>query len=497
MMRKVISLLLMGLAVGCSIGPNYRRPAIDVPQSWTHREAFSTADGSTLEIADTAWWELFGDPVLTDMIKDALAHNNDVRIAAARVEQYMGMYGVAISDFFPKFGGNISGSYGRSATIKNSHGTWPTKSNFSVSVSTGWEIDIWGKIRRANEAARADLLSAEEARRGIVLLITSQVAASYIQLLSLDRQLEIARQTAESRQKSLDLFKLRRARGDISDLVLSQLESEYWYTQSWIPVIEKNISQIEHALSVLLGRNPGSITRGLMLSTLKVPVVPEGIPSVLLERRPDVRQAEEQLIAANARIGVAKSQYFPAISLTGAFGVASGNLTSLFTPGSIIFNVGGNLLQPIFRAGEIRSQVRASEAVQKQALFAYVRTVQTAFQDTEDALVDRSRTFEQYTAEGKRVNALNVYARLARLRYNEGLTSYLEVLDAERSLFAAQLDHAQTHAQLLNSIVHIYRALAGGWLDRAAAAAYQPDHPADAVMKKDREKRMKNPEKKK
>ncbi len=492
-MRNFIFLLMiLVFAAGCSVGPNYHRPSVDVPQQWIHGEILTTTmDKESKDMADTAWWELFGDPVLTELITTALKNNNDIRIAAARVDEYMGAYGVAKSDYFPKFGGTASASYGRSATYRTRDGKWAEHPSYSIGVSTSWEIDIWGKIRRANEAARADLLTADEARREMVLLITSQIAGSYIQLLTLDRQLVIAKETADSHGKSLDLFKLRRAKGDISDLTLSQLETEYWYAMSRIPLIEKNISQTEHALSVLLGKNPGAIKRGATLLTLKIPDVPEGIPSTLLERRPDIRQAEEQLIAANARIGVAKSQYFPSISLTGAFGTASSDFSTLFNPASIIFNIGGNLLQPIFRAGEIYNQVKASEAVQRQSLYNYVKTVQTAFQDTEDALVDRTRTFEQFNMEVNRIKSLGTYARLSRMRFNEGISSYIEVLDSERALFSAELDHAQTHGQLLGSIVHIYKALAGGWLDKAAANSFQPMYPADKIKQKDREKREK------
>lgn len=473
MNRLFVFLIFAGMLAGCAVGPNYHRPQVAAPEEWMYSDTTAITDSAALAIADTAWWELFGDTVLTNLITIALQENNDVRIAAARVEEFMGLYGVAKSDLFPKIGAGGSGSRGQFPFPGDPEEERPTNNFFRVNVSAAWEIDLWGKIRRAKEAARADLLAAEEIRRGIVLTIAAQVASSYIDLLALDRQLEIARQTVASREYSLNLFEQRRAKGDVSELEISQLESEYWFARSQVPLLEKNIALLENALSVLLGRNPGRITRGGVIDSLALPVIPEGLPSELLERRPDVRQAEEQLIAANARIGVAKSLYFPSISLTGLFGFASGELSDLFVPNARFWSLGGDILQPIFRGGEIKGQVKAAEAFQKQALFGYIQTVQNAFRDAEDALIDKSRTGEQLTAEGKRVEALKAYYRLATMRYQEGVTSYLEVLDAERSLFSSQLDYVQTQAGLLQSTVSIYRALAGSWLDQAAAASFR------------------------
>jgi len=305
------------------------------------------------------------------------------------------------------------------------------------------------------------------------------VASSYIDLLGLDKQLEVARHTLASRESSLDLFRQRSAKGDVSDLELSQIESQYWLAKSRVPLLELQIAQLENAISVLVGRNPGPIPRGSRIDSLALPGIPEGMPSEILERRPDVRQAEERLRAANARIGVAKALYFPSISLTGLFGAASGNLSSLFNPEAQVWNVGGQVLQPIFRWGEISGQVDAAEAVQKQTLYGYVQSVQNAFRDAEDALVERTRTQEIHDAQGKQVEALRVYERLARMRYREGVTSYLEVLDAERSLFDTELQFAQTQANLHKSVVSVYRALAGGWVDQAADRAFMPSDPVE------------------
>jgi multidrug efflux system outer membrane protein len=468
--------ILVAVIAGCSVGPNYKRPEIEPPSEWQASAPEEVApDSVTAALADTAWWELFGDTTMTQLILSALHENYDVRIAAARVDELMGLYGVVKSDFYPKIGAEGSGTRGQFGVPGDPDVQRPTVSHFNVNVSAAWEIDLWGKVRRASEAARADLLATEEARRGVALSLVSVIASSYIDLLSLDRQLEIAQKTVASREASMKLFKEREDKGDASALEVSQIGSEYWLAKSQVPILRNEIARLEHALSVLLGRNPGPIPRGGSIDDLLMPVVPVGLPSELLERRPDVRAAEEQLISANARVGVAKSLYFPSISLTGLFGFASGDLSNLINSNTRIWNVQGSVFQPIFLGGEIRGQVKAAEGVKKQALYSYVQAVQVAFQDAEDALVNRSQTEEQLAAEGERVSALETYASLSRMRYDEGVTDYLEVLDAERSLFDTQLQYAQTQAGLLKSVVGIYRALAGGWVDRVAEMSYPPE----------------------
>jgi len=472
MFKHLTPVLLAALVAGCAVGPNYHRPELDHPDAWRNSDTTFYADTSTVR-AETAWWYLFGDSVLNDLISIALQDNTDVRIAAARVEELLGRYGVARSDFFPKIGAAGSASRGQFLSGEVTRGGGSARNRFQVNLAADWEIDLWGKIRRATEAARADLLATEEARRGVVLTTTSLVASSYIDLLALDRQLEIARQTVATRREALDLFEFRREEGDLSDLVFSQAESEYWLAVSQIPLIEENIEFLENAINYLLGRNPGPVRRGATLDGLTLPEVPVDMPSALLERRPDVRFAEEQLRAANARIGVAKSLYFPSISLSGLLGYASDDLSELVNSDTRTWSVGGDVLQPIFRWGEIKGQVKASEGMQKQALYGYVQAVRNAFRETENALVYRSRTGEQLDAEGKRVAALSTYARLAKMRYEEGVTSYLEVLDAERALFSAELAYAQTKSELHKSVLAIYEALAGSWLDAAADTSFR------------------------
>ncbi|MRR36487.1 efflux transporter outer membrane subunit [bacterium] len=475
----VFPLLVALVLAGCSVGPDFVKPDSAAPSEWQSQDTVLTLDSVALAAADTGWWELFGDTVLTSLIRTALQENNDVRIAASRVEEYMGLYGVTKSDFFPKIGVGGSALRGQGLLSYDVDAVRPTRNIFDVNVSATWEIDLWGKIRRATEAARANLLAAEEARRGVVLSIVGLVADSYIDLLSLDKQLAITRSTASIRKEALGLFQERYAKGDVSELELSQIESQYWLAVSDIPALEREIAQRENALNVLLGRNPGPIPRGTVLDSLPLVAIPEGIPSRILEQRPDVRQAEEQLRSANAQIGVAKSAYYPSISLTGLFGFASTDLSNLFTTNARVWNVGGQILQPIFRWGEISGQVDAAEAFQKQTLFSYVQTGKNAFRDVEDALVERSKTEQQQIAQEKQVQALRTYGRLANMRYKEGVTSYLEVLDADRNLFSTELQLAQTQARLYRSIVGAYRAFGGGWVDNAAQEAYLPGDPVE------------------
>lgn len=476
-MKKIfIPIILLFIFARCSVGPDYVKPPVEMPDSTIYQTQNTTIEDSVaMALADTTWWELFGDTVLTSLITTAIHENNDVKIAAARVDEFMGLYGVAKSDYFPKFDVDADGRVGEN----NAQGQQFRANRFTVDLSAFWEIDIWGKIRRSNEAAVANLLASEEVRRGVILTVTSQIAITYFDLLSLDNQLQIAKQTVDSRAHSLKLFDQRLQHGDISQLEVSQLESEYWYAVSQVPFIEKNIVQLENAMCVLLGRNPGPIPRGKILNDLSLPDIPESLPSQLLERRPDVQQAEQELISANANIGVVKSQYYPSLSLTGLIGFSSSEISTIFQPASLIWSAGANILQPLFRAGEISSQVESAEAFQRQTLYNYVKTVQTAFGDAQNALVERAKTEEIYFSDGKRLDALQVYYNLANMKYYEGATSYLEVLDAERNLFDSQLGYAQSHARLMQSVVRIFSALAGGWLNDLAFEAYQPMNPVE------------------
>ncbi len=471
MRRLFIVLILLFSLESCAIGPDYRRPEIETPQAWRFEEK------ETKDVVNTAWWEQFQDPVLNELIRIALRESKDLRAATARVEEFYGLYGATRANLFPQAGYDASGGKQR-VTEKGfppiPPGVSPEFNSYQAQFSASWELDIWGKLRRATEAARSDLLATEEARSGVILSLVTSVAAAYIDLRSLDRQLEVAKSTAKSREEFLDVFKLRFSAGTVSELELSQAQSEYFAALAQVPALEKSIAQLENALSVLIGRNPGPVPRGRTIHELAVPAVPAGLPSDLLARRPDIRQAEQQLIAANARIGVAKGQYFPSISLTGFFGSSSTQLSDLFTGPARTWNYTGILAGPIFTAGRIKGQVRAARAAQQEALFSYQKAIQSAFQEVDDALVDQSRTRAQAEAQANQVAALRTYARLARARYNNGYTSYLEVLDAERSLFNAELSYAQTQDALFRAFVDLYKAMGGGWVVGADRMATIP-----------------------
>jgi len=477
-MKKAIIFSFVAAALaGCMVGPDYKRPMLDMPQSWRFEDA------AAKDLANTAWWGQFNDPVLNELIQIAVQENKDVRIAAARVEQFLGLYGTTRAALYPQVGAGASAGQERMSQVtgptplEKFNFASPTFSNYEVFLNASWEIDLWGKLRRATEAARANLLSSEDARRAVILTLVTSVAGSYVNLRDLDKQYEIAKQTADSRAESYRLFKLRFEGGIISELQLSQVKSEYEDALARIPYYEKLTAQQENALSVLLGQNPGPIPRGKSIDELALPGIPAGLPSDLLANRPDIRQAEGNLMSANANIGVAKAQYFPTISLTGMLGFASNDLSKLFTSSGWNWAYGIPATVPIFTAGAIAGQVKAAEAVQQQLLFRYQQTIQTAFREVDDALIDQKRSREQLEAQGQQVGTLRQYARVARLRFDEGYTSYVEVLDAERSLFNAQLSYAQTQGTIFQSLVNVYKAMGGGWVveaDKMTALATEP-----------------------
>jgi outer membrane protein, multidrug efflux system len=477
------SLTLLMLA-GCAIGPDYRKPEAASPPAWLVEMQ------QAKDTANTAWWEQFNDPVLNELIGTALKENYDLRIATARVDEYYGRYGATRADLFPQVGYGASGSRVQATEmgpVPLTPGTSSLYSSYNAQFSASWEIDLWGKIRRATEASKADLMSAEDFRSGVILSLVTSMATAYVDLRSLDRQLEIARQTLKLREESVRLFELRFKGGNISEMELSQVKSEYFVALAAIPDLEKRVRQQENLINFLLGRNPGPISRGkafekgTAVEAMALPAVPAGLPSDLLARRPDIRQAEQQLIAANARIGVAKAQYFPSISLTGLFGSSSTDLNSLFTGPAETWNFVGNLAGPIFTAGKIKGSVKAAQAVQQEALFGYEKAIRNGFREFEDALIDQDRTRVQLDAQAKQVEVLATYARLSRLRYENGYTSYIEVLDADRSLFNSQLTYTQTQGLLLRALVNLYKAMGGGWVieaDKIASSADQKPSPA-------------------
>jgi multidrug efflux system outer membrane protein len=466
----LFSFLLTSL-YGCAVGPDYEPPEVDSPQDWRIESEEAT------DIVNTPWWEAFNDPVLNELIETALEENRDVRIAAARVEQFAANLKITRSEFSPQIGYDISGNRNQAALSTLPIGTQQVSENYQATINVGWELDVWGRIRRASEAARSDLLAAEEGRRTVILTLVSSVATSYVTLRSLDRQLEIARETVKIRRESVELFEKQFRGGIIAELTLAQARSEYEQAVAAVPVLERQISQLENALSVLLGRNPGPIQRGRTLAELEFPDIPAALPSDLLVRRPDIRQAEQNLVAANARIGVARAEYFPRISLTGLAGFVSGDLDALFSDESEIWNVSANATGAIFTGGRVSGGVEQAEAIQKQALQSYLQSIQVAFREVNDALVETQKTREEQDAQGRRVEALESYARLARLRFDNGYSSYIEVLDAQRSLFSAQLNYVQSQNGVFVGLINTYKAMGGGWVTEAEAVANEVDYP--------------------
>jgi len=452
-MSRLLALLSLALLLcSCTVGPDYTRPDIKAPQSWRIEEKESA------DVANVAWWKGYDDKVLDGLIEKALQENKDLLIAAARIDEYAAQYGVKRTEFFPQIGAGASFTQQQSFQSLGK----PVKAN-QLALNASWELDLWGKIRRGSDAARAELLGSEEGRRSAVLSLVSSVASSYIGLRDLDKQLEIARATAKSRKESLDLFQIRFEGGVITELELAQNRSEYEQAMATVPQLEQSVALQEHALSILLGANPGPIPRGKSLDDLPVPLPPKGIPSDILQRRPDILQAEQTLVAANAQIGVARSAYFPSISLTGLLGVSSSELNNLFKGPGRMYSYGASLTAPIFTAGKTKSQVEVAEAQQQQALLKYQQAIQTAFREVEDGLVEQNRTREQLAAQKRQVAALRTYASLARLRFDNGYSNFLDVLDAERSLFSAELNYSQTQGDLHQYIILLYKAMGGGW----------------------------------
>jgi len=469
MHNRLLVLCVSLLLTACSIGPDYVRPTIATQPQW--RLTYEAAAG----LADAAWWERFEDPALNNLIHTALQENLDLLTAAARVDQFLGQLQTTRAEFFPQIGAaGYASRQDQSNTIYEVPRNYGPENYYEGTINATWEIDLWGRVRRANEAARAEMLASEETRRAVLLTLTANTASAYINLRGLDRQLEIARETEKAYTESLRIFNLRHQYGTVSQVEVSQVESQYEVARQAVPNLEAAVARQENLLCLLLGRNPGPIARGKSIDELAIPGIPAGLPSELLERRPDIIRAEQQLIAANARIGVAKALYFPRVSLTGAFGTASIHSDDLFSGPAEVWQLSGNALMPIFTFGAIEGQVQAAEAQQRQALFSYRQTILNAFRDVEDALISTTKGREQLASQTRQVKALGTYAYLAKLQYEAGKTSYLQVLDADRTLFDGQLSQVQTQAGTLVSLVDVYRAMGGGWIDQADLIANPP-----------------------
>jgi outer membrane protein, multidrug efflux system len=448
MSRKLAPLLALLLA-GCVLGPDYRRPEVAAPAAWR------ASAGDPAETANVAWWEQFQDPVLSALVQEAVRGSKDLVVATARVEQAYAQYGITRSALFPQV--DAQASVARERVGRD------TTNDFQAALVLDYEIDVWGRLRRATEAARADVLASEEGRRTVVMTLVSSLASGYVQLRAFDRQLDIARQTSQSLGEAARLQRVRFQAGARPESDYQQAESQYQSAAALVPELERQVARQENFINVLLGRNPGPIARGRAIEALAYPAVPGALPSTLLERRPDIRQAEQTLVAANADIGVARANYFPRISLTAALGFQSAALSEFTNSSSRRGVVGLGAVLPIFNAGRTRSQVMQAEAFHREALASYEKSILVAFQEVEDALTDRTKLGEARDVQARNVAALTRFRDLADLRYREGATIYLEVANAEQSLFSAQLAHVAAQAQLFQSYATLYRAIGGGW----------------------------------
>ncbi len=456
---------------GCMVGPNYERPAVDTPEKW--RIDLPKAE----EVVNTKWWEQFGDPVLNQLIETALRDNLDVRVAAARVEQFIGILRTSRAQALPQVSYSANASHNRTSEVGMpplSPALDPEFNLYQGTLAAFWQIDLFGRVRRLNEAAQAQVYASEQAQRGVVLSLVAGVANSYITLRGLDRQREIAVATAANFGETMRIFELRYKSGLVSETEVSQVRSQFKLAQTAIPAIDQQIAILENGISILLGHNPGPIPRGKSIDQLMLPVIPADIPSTVLERRPDILQAEQNLVAANANVGATRALYYPNISLTGLLGSISTAFSDFLTGPAQAWSVGAGLTGPIFTSGAIRGQVRSAEAQKQQAQLFYQQAVLNAFGDTNNALIGAQKTIEQVVLQQQRVDSLREYARLSRLKFENGLIGYLDVLVSENDLFAAELSLASLSAQRYTQVVSVYQAMGGGWVDIADAMTPVP-----------------------
>ena len=472
------SVLAIAGLTGCAVGPNYRRPAVEVPGMYrgSTTDTPVTADlkpqpgqpepakaePATASLGDAKWWEVFEDPQLQSLIRTALRNNYDVRIAATRILQAQAQLGITRADQLPSLsaGGNVTSQ--QSPQI----GPIPAYeiTQGQLTASAAYNLDFWGKYRRATEAARANLLANEWAQKEVTATLVANLATAYFQLRELDLELEISNRTFHSRRDSLQLTQTREQHGIDSLLDVRQSEQLVYTAATEIPDFERQIALQENAISILLGNNPGDIPRGLRLTAQPhAPEVPAGLPSSLLERRPDVREAEQSLIAANAQIGVARAAYFPQISLTGTAGYESPALTNLFTGPAGIWNLAGSLTQPLFQGGRLKANVRLTEAQHEQMRLTYEQTIQGAFRDVSNGLIGYRKNREFRIQQERLLDSAQDAARLSEVRFKAGTTDYLEVLTNETNSFSAELGLAQAQANELIALVQLYQALGGGW----------------------------------
>lgn len=463
----IVGITIISLFTACKVGPNYKRAKVQTPSVY-RGVPDPSAQPDPQTIADAKWFEVFKDDKLQQLIRESLVGNYDLREAVARVDAARANYGIVRADQFPTIVGSsdvVTERRSRSGAVDLPEAINRDRTFGSVLLNLlTFEVDIWGRLRRATEAARADLLAREETRKAVITTLVSDVATSYFNLRELDFELEIAKRTLISRQDSLRIIKLRQERGVSNMLEVRQAEQLVYSAAEVIPATEQAIEQQENFLNFLLGKNPAGVLRGLTLTAQQMPPsVPPGLPSDLIERRPDIRAAEQDLISANALIGVAKAAYFPRISLTGFLGFESAQLSKLFNGSRNVWGFAPQVTQPIFTAGRLKSNVRFSEAQREIFLINYERTIQNAFREVSDSLIAYRKVKEVRIQRELLVETLQDRSRLAYMRYTGGVSNLLEALDADRNLFDAELELAQARRDELLTVVQLYKALGGGW----------------------------------
>jgi multidrug efflux system outer membrane protein len=461
-MRPLISVILASILIGgCTVGPNYHRPAVQTPTVYRDLRESPQAQEQAASFADLPWWQVFQDPQLQELIRTALKQNYDMQLATERINAERAQLSITRSQLFPQAQGSGNFTGGKEQNFQS-------KANFlALTADAAFQLDLFGKLRRETEAARAQLLGTEDAQRTVMLTLVSDVASDYFNLLRLDLELQITRDTAKSQQDSVKLTSFRLDHGVAIKLDVLQAQQVLDTANAQIPDLERQIGQEEDAISILIGDYPHGVPRGNPLVEQALPPgVPAGLPSALLERRPDIREAEQTLIAANAEIGVAKAEFFPQITLTGSGGGSFGRssvFSSLMSSQTSIWSYGVQVSQPIFAGGAIRGNLHLAESQHEQALIAYKQAIQHAFGDVSDALIAYQKFHDVRIGQEQVVEDLEESVRLSTMRYQGGTTTYLEVLDGQRSLFAAQLTLAEARGNEYQSLVQLYRALGGGW----------------------------------
>lgn len=462
---KIFGLVLLIITFsGCAVGPNFQKPVVNAPSEFR----FDLSGQDTVEIL--SWWELFNDPALDTLVKIALNENRNVRIAASRIEEARANVRYNKANYWPYIGYEANISSGNINNVLTPPGNTDYFTNYYGAPVLSWELDFWGKYRRLTESAKADLLAQDYSRRSIMISLISDVATLYFQLLDYDNRLEISRNTLIIRQEYLNIMEERYDKGIVAEIDVNQAQIQEAIAAAAVPQYERAVAQIEHALSILLGRNPGPVLRGIQLEDQAIPPdIPPGLPSTLVQRRPDIMEAEQYVAAQNAMIGYAQAMRFPAFSLTGLLGVASPELSTAAL--NAAWSVSGTIFGPIFNFGKNKRRVEMERKKTEQAYLMYDQSVLNAFKETEDALIAVTTYKDELVAVVRQRDAAANAAKLSRARYDEGITSYLEVLDSERTLFDASLNASATLQNRLNSYVDLYKAIGGGWISKEEKAA--------------------------